>query len=171
MRVGQSPFGTFPKIHLFWRRHPSLSHGWTVEMITYQVLLLYSPPPAPAAIESYPKPRIAQSYLARLVLSIHFVNHSIMQSSTLHQRQLVEWQSKALLYVLSTKYTSGPPTSRIYPSAQIRTRSTNLCQNWWLREPDWAELLFARPNLVSQKLWFSFFLYLRLTIRWPFDAN
>ena len=148
---GQGPFGTFPKIHLFWRRHPSLSHGWTVEMITYQVLLLYSPPPAPAAIESYPKPRIAQSYLARLVLSIHFVNHSIMQSSTLHQRQLVEWQSKALLYVLSTKYTPGPPASRIYPSAQIRTRGTNLCQNWWLRELHWTELLFPRRNLVSRE--------------------
>ena len=25
---GQRPFGTFPKIHQFWRRHPSLRDGW-----------------------------------------------------------------------------------------------------------------------------------------------
>ena len=52
---GQGPFGTFPKIHLFWRRHPSLSHGWTVEMITYQVLLLYPPPPPSRRYRKLPK--------------------------------------------------------------------------------------------------------------------
>ena len=29
---GQRPFGTFPKIHQFWRRHPSLTPGVLVEL-------------------------------------------------------------------------------------------------------------------------------------------
>ena len=51
-RGGQRPFGTFPKIHPFWRCHPSLTppllllHGTTNLMPTSQYQIPFSPSPS-----------------------------------------------------------------------------------------------------------------------------
>ena len=72
------------------------------------------------------------------------------------------------MYYLPSTPQAPLPASRIYPSAQIRTRGTNLRRNWWLREPDWAELLFPRSNLVSRETVIYFLLNI---CAWPSDDH